>query len=33
MDVQKLSGPYGIIQADPWLTPYSGEIDLRMDRF
>ena len=33
MDIQKLSAPYEIIRIDPWLAPYSGEIDLRMDRF
>ena len=33
MDVRKLVGPYEITKIDPWLAPYSGEIDLRMDRF
>ena len=33
MDIRKLVSPYEIIRIDPWLAPYSGEIDLRMDRF
>ena len=33
MDIRKLVSPYEIIKIDPWLAPYSGEIDLRMDRF
>ena len=33
MDVRKLVSPYAITRIDPWLAPYSGEIDLRMDRF
>ena len=33
MDTRNLHGPYGIIRIDPWLEPYSGEIDLRMDRY
>ena len=33
MDVRKLVSPYEIIKIDPWLAPYSGEIDLRMERF
>ena len=33
MDVQKLQSPYEMIQIDPYLAPFSGEIDLRMDRF
>ena len=33
MDIRKLTGPYEITKIDPWLAPYSGEIDLRMDRF
>ncbi len=33
MDVRKLVGPYELTRIDPWLAPYSGEIDLRMDRF
>ena len=33
MDVNRLQGPYEIIRIDPWLEPYSGEIDLRMNRF
>ena len=33
MDVRKLVSPYGITKIDPWLAPYSGEIDLRMDRY
>ena len=32
MDVRKLVGPYEITRIDPWLEPYSGEIDLRMNR-
>ena len=33
MDIRKLIGPYEITRIDPWLAPYSGEIDLRMERF
>ncbi len=33
MDIRKLKSPYEIIRIDPWLEPYSGEIDLRMNRF
>ena len=33
MDIQKLSAPYEIIRIDPWLEPYAGDIELRMDRF
>jgi len=33
MDLSKMKSPYEIIRIDPWLEPYSGEIDLRMDRF
>ena len=32
MDVRKLVGPYEITRIDPWLEPFSGEIDLRMER-
>ena len=32
MDVQKWQSPYGIIDIDPYLAPFSGEIDLRMNR-
>ncbi len=33
MDMKKLMSPYEITRIDPWLEPYSGEIDLRMNRF
>ena len=33
MEVSKLTSPYEITKIDPWLAPYSGEIDLRMERF
>ena len=33
LKMENLKSPYGIIEIDPWLKPYSGEIDLRMDRF
>ncbi len=33
MNVRKMKGPYEIIRIDPWLEPFSGEIDLRMNRF
>ena len=33
MDMKKLTSPYEITRIDPWLEPYSGEIDLRMNRF
>ena len=33
MDIQKLSAPYEITRIDPWLEPYAGDIELRMDRF
>ena len=33
VDTRNLHGPYGIIRIDPWLEPFSGEIDLRMDRY
>ena len=33
MDVRKLVSPYEITKIDPWLAPFSGEIDLRMNRF
>ena len=33
MDIQKLSAPYEIIRIDPWLEPYAGDIELRLDRF
>ena len=33
MDVRKLTGPYEITRIDPWLEPYGGEIELRMNRF
>ena len=33
MDIQKLNAPYEIIRIDPWLEPYAGDIELRMDRF
>ncbi len=33
MDLKKLVSPYEITKIDPWLAPYSGEIDLRMNRF
>ena len=33
MDIRKLNAPYEIIRIDPWLEPYAGDIELRMDRF
>ena len=33
MDIRRMEGPYEITRIDPWLEPYSGEIDLRMNRF
>ncbi|MCQ2458102.1 MAG: alpha-amylase family glycosyl hydrolase [Clostridia bacterium] len=33
MNVNRLKSPYEITRIDPWLEPYSGEIDLRMERF
>ena len=33
MDVRTLVSPYESTRIDPWLAPYSGEIDLRMERF
>ena len=33
MDIRKMVGPYEITRIDPWLAPFSGEIDLRMERF
>ena len=33
MDIRKLQPPYEITTIDPYLEPYSGEIELRMDRF
>ena len=33
MDIRRLESPYEITKIDPWLTPYSGDLDLRMDRF
>ena len=33
MDIRKLEAPYEIIRIDPWLEPYAGDIQLRMDRF
>ena len=33
MDVGKLNAPYQITEIDPWLAPYAGDIELRMDRF
>ena len=33
MDVQNMRGPWEITRIDPWLEPYSGELDLRMNRF
>ena len=31
--MEKLVSPYEMIRIDPWLEPFSGEIDLRMNRF
>ena len=33
MNISALKPPYGIIRIDPYLEPFSGEIDLRMERF
>ena len=33
MDIRKLQPPYAITTIDPYLEPFSGEIELRMDRF
>ena len=33
MDISKLSAPYLITEIDPWLAPFAGDIELRMDRF
>ena len=33
MDVKKLLPPYEITSIDPWLAPYAGEIELRMNAF
>ncbi len=33
MDIRKLQSPYEITTIDPYLEPYAGEIELRMDRF
>ena len=33
MDVKKLKAPYEITRIDPWLEPYAGEIELRMNSF
>ena len=33
MDISILEAPYGITSIDPWLAPYAGDIELRMNRF
>ena len=33
MDVKKLLPPFEITRIDPWLAPYAGEIELRMNAF
>ena len=33
MDISRLEAPYGITSIDPWLAPYAGDIELRMNRF
>ena len=33
MNISGMSSPYAITTIDPWLEPFSGEIDLRMNRF
>jgi len=33
MKISNLNAPYAITSIDPWLEPYGGEIQLRMDRF
>ena len=33
MDIRKLNAPYEITAIDPWLGPYSGDLELRMNRF
>ncbi len=33
MDISRLNAPYQITEIDPWLSPFSGDIELRMDRF
>ncbi len=33
MDVNRLNAPYDMTRIDPWLEPYSGEIELRMNTF
>ena len=33
MDISRLNAPYQITEIDPWLAPYAGDIELRMDRF
>ena len=33
MDISRLNAPYEITNIDPWLAPYAGDIELRMNRF
>ena len=33
MNIRKLKSPWKILEIDPWLGPYSKEIELRMKRF
>ncbi len=33
MDISRLNAPYQITEIDPWLAPFAGDIELRMDRF
>ena len=33
MDISRLNAPYEITNIDPWLAPYTGDIELRMNRF
>ena len=33
MNKRKNKVPYRILEIDPWLGPYAGEIDLRMKRY
>ncbi len=33
MDINKLTPPYDLTSIDPWLTPFAGEVELRMNSF